>query len=453
MVETLHGRSHRGLVEESWARARASRLAPDRAEAGPPLEVDLLEDVRGAHPLAAALPIIRALLVRDADEDSGVVVAVGDAVGRLLWVEGDPALVRRAEAMRFVPGADWSEGRVGTSAPGTALALDRPVQIAGAEHFAVQVQQWSCTAVPLHDLRTRETIGVLDITGGPDAAVPRSLALLEATAAAVERELLLQRLARSGRRAGAPAPARAPRLAVLGRDHGALTAGGRTMELSLRHVELLTLLAWHRTGLSAERLAELVHGRADAVATVRPEMVRLRHVLEGVAPSLVPVARPYRLPAPVDLDVRQVLALLDRGAHRAALEAYRGEVLPGSAAPGIEAIRAEVDGRLREALLESASPRCCSPGRSASRRRTRSRCSPRSASSRPARRSAPASSRGSTPSAEHRNGAQRRCAYRRPRARRACPTARPDRTTAGGRGPDDEVWKDDDHDDVRRRPR
>lgn len=355
-VRGARGASPRRLVAESWARARAGRLDPDRAEAGMALDVARLEDVRGTHPLAAALPVIRSLLVRDADEDSGVIVAVGDAAGRLLWVEGDPTLVRRAEAMRFVPGADWSERRVGTSAPGTALALDRAVQIAGAEHFALQVQQWSCTAVPLHDLETHETIGVLDITGGPDAVLPRSLALLEATAAAVEREVLLRRLQQRGRRRAAPAPTRAPRLAVLGRDQGSLTVAGTTTELSLRHAELLTLLAWHRTGLSAERLAELVHGRADAAATVRPEMVRLRHVLAGAAPTLLPLARPYRLPVPIDLDFRQLLALLDRGAHRAALDAYRGEVLPASVAPGIEEIRAEVDGRLREAMLESASP-------------------------------------------------------------------------------------------------
>lgn len=346
----------RRLVAESWARARAGRLEPDRAEAGAPLEEDRLEELRRCHPLAAALPVIRSLLVRDADPDSGVVVAVGDAAGRLLWVEGDPALVARAEGMRFVPGADWSERRVGTSAPGTALTLDHAVQIAGAEHFALSVRRWSCTAVPLHDLETHETIGVLDITGGPDVVAPRALPLLEATAAAVERELLLQRLQRGGRRRlRSPAPVRAPRLAVLGRDQGALTVGGVTTELSLRHAELLTLLAWHRTGLSAERLAELVHGRADAAATVRPEMVRLRHVLAGVAPTLVPLARPYRLPVPIDLDVRQLLALLDRGAHRAGLDAYPGEVLPSSVAPGIEEIRAEVEGRLREALLESAS--------------------------------------------------------------------------------------------------
>jgi transcriptional regulator of acetoin/glycerol metabolism len=351
------GRPTRRLVAESWARARAGRLAPDAAEAGAPVADPELEHLRGTHPLAAALPVIRSLLVRDADDGSGVVVAVGDAAGRLLWVEGDRALVRQAEAMRFVAGADWSETRVGTSAPGTALALDRAVQIAAGEHFAVQVQQWSCTAVPVHDLRTHETIGVLDITGGPAAVGPRALPLLEATAAAVERELLLQRLQHEGtRRPRGEADVRTARLAVLGRDQAALTVGGRTVALSVRHAELLTLLAWHRGGLSAERLAELVHGRADATATVRPEMVRLRHVLEGVAPSLVPLARPYRLPAPLDLDARQLVALLDRGAHRAALDAYRGDVLPASVAPGIEEIRLEVEARLREALLESASP-------------------------------------------------------------------------------------------------
>lgn len=346
----------RRLVAESWARARAVRLSPDRAEASEPLQEDDLAAVRETHPLAAALPVIRSLLVRDADAGSGVVVAVGDASGRLLWVEGDPGLVRRAESMRFMAGADWSERRVGTSAPGTALALDTGVQISGREHFAQQVQGWSCTAVPVHDLETHETIGVIDITGGPDVVRPDALPLLAATAAAVERELLLQRLQHPRRRRRTARPARAPRLAVLGRDTAALTSGDVTVQLSVRHAELLTLLAWHRGGVSAERLAELVHGRPDAVVTVRAEMVRLRHVLQGVAPSLVPLARPYRLAVPLDVDARMLLALLDRGAHRAALDACTGPVLPASVAPGVEEIRAEVEGRLRESMLESASP-------------------------------------------------------------------------------------------------
>jgi transcriptional regulator of acetoin/glycerol metabolism len=51
--------------------------------------------------------------------------------------------------MGFVAGANWSEEVVGTSAPGTALALGRSVQIHGAEHFNRLVAPWSCTAAPV----------------------------------------------------------------------------------------------------------------------------------------------------------------------------------------------------------------------------------------------------------------------------------------------------------------
>ena len=107
-----------------------------------------LEEYRRQHPLAAIMPVIHKLLVLPS-HDSGMLVAVGDEVGRLLWVEGDAAMQRRAEGMMFVPGADWSEATVGTSAPGTALALGRGIQISGAEHYKRSVHPWSCTAVPV----------------------------------------------------------------------------------------------------------------------------------------------------------------------------------------------------------------------------------------------------------------------------------------------------------------
>lgn len=343
-------------ILESWERARRRRLDPDRVEASVELDGDALDAYRLEHPLALALPVIRRLLVRDADDGSGVVVAVGDAAGRLLWVEGDTPLKRRAEGMRFMEGACWAEQDVGTSAPGTALTLDHGIQVTRREHFATPVQRWSCTAVPLHDLLTHQVLGVLDVTGGDEAVAPHVLPLLEATAAAVERELLVQRLTSRRRRRPTPTrAARAPRLRVLGTDTGTLSTGSTTVPLTARHAELLTLLAWHRAGLPADHLAELVFGRANAVGTVRAEMVRLRHLLQATVPQLTPLARPYRLPVPVDLDARIVLGLLDRGAHAAALTAYPGPLLPDSDAPGIEAIRAEVAARLRESMLESAS--------------------------------------------------------------------------------------------------
>ena len=131
---------------------------PDVPEAPLAMDGDELEEYRRQHPLATIMPVIKKLLVQPS-HDSGLLVAVGDDVGRLLWVDGDPVMQRRAESMMFVAGADWSEASVGTSAPGTALALGQSIQISGAEHFKRSVHPWSCTAVPFHDPDSGAVLG------------------------------------------------------------------------------------------------------------------------------------------------------------------------------------------------------------------------------------------------------------------------------------------------------
>lgn len=347
----------RALVRDSWRRSLASAVG---AEGLPPLDLTPaeLEEYRRTHPLAGVMDMVRGLLLPGTADDSGVVVAVGDASGRLLWVEGDSGIRSLTGDMGFVAGANWSEAAVGTSAPGTALVLDRAVQIRQAEHFNRFVQPWSCTAAPVHDPETRRLIGVIDVTGGEEAITPQAQLLVDATARAIEGELMVGRLrARAEatrrrpprRRATAPATLRA-----LGRDRALLeTAGGATTEVSARHAEILLMLATHREGLSAESLGRLVYGE-PASETLRPEMVRLRRMLEKVAPQLVPLSRPYRLPTPLETDVQHVVSLLDRGAHRVALAAYTGPVLPESVAPGVEDLRDSVRTALREALLAEA---------------------------------------------------------------------------------------------------
>lgn len=368
----LRLRDVRPLVQDSWRRSLAGQVG---AEALPPLELRIaeLEEYRRTHPLASVIDMIRGLLLPGEASTSGVVVAVGDAAGRLLWVEGDHRIRTLTGDMGFIEGANWSEAAVGTSAPGTALTLDTSVQIRGAEHFNRHVQPWSCTAVPVHDPESRRILGVIDVTGGDDVITPQAQLLVDATARAIEGELLVARLRARAAESSAPvrAPAsrrRAPRpevtravLRVLGRDRALLeVAGGQSetiVELGGRHAELLLMLATHRQGLSAERLGELVYGQGDAGAavTLRAEMVRLRRVLEKTAPELVPQSRPYRLDIDLETDAHQVLQLLDRGAHRVALAAYRGDVLPDSTSPGVEEVRDTVRTALREALLAEAS--------------------------------------------------------------------------------------------------
>ncbi|WP_300266258.1 GAF domain-containing protein [Microbacterium sp.] len=355
----------RPLVRQSWERAWTQRIG---AETLPQLALaeDELERYRLEHPLADVMSMIRALLLPGDPTDSGVIIAVGDHVGRLLWVEGDLQQRVRSGEMGFVAGANWSEDSVGTSAPGTALTLGESVQIHEAEHYNRLVHPWSCTAAPVFDPESRKILGVIDVTGGTEAATPQARLLVDATARAVESELLVSRL--RARSAKTVTPPRRPRrrsplttatLRVLGRDRALLEVGGddseSVVEISARHAEIMLMLATHRQGVSADHLAALVYGEGTSPDTLRPEMVRLRKVLQRSAPELQLESRPYRLSAPLETDAQTMLSLLDRGAHRVALTTYRGPVLPESTAPGVEEFRDTVRAALREVMLTEAS--------------------------------------------------------------------------------------------------
>ena len=362
----------RSLIRESWQRSAQFKANPDNAAAPLAFDWDELEDYRRRHPLAAIMPVINRLLVQPS-HDSGLLVAVGDEVGRLLWVDGDPALQRRAEGMMFVPGANWSEASVGTSAPGTALALGRGIQIAGAEHYQRAVHPWSCTAVPFHDPDSGAVLGVVDSTGTATAVAPHTLSLVEATVAAAQAQLRVERLQHAAELARKPVRRRSPAgaggqgrgaaegslyrnsLQLLGRDQALLSLGGKTVALSARHSEILALLSGHPDGLSAEELSSLLYPGDASTMTLRAEMVRLRKVIQQLSPEAVPGSRPYRLPVDFVADTGQVLSCLQRGAHRIALEIYRGAVLPRSEAPGVVDLRNRVSSLLREAVLTDGS--------------------------------------------------------------------------------------------------
>ena len=370
----------RPLVRDSWRRSLHTITSPEHA--APPLvwEDAELQEFRRNHPLAAVMPVIQALLVVPS-HDTGLLIAVGDEHGRLLWVEGDSAARRHGEKINFASGMDWSEAAAGTSAPGTALALGRAVQIVGEEHFNPAVHSWSCTAVPVHDPDSGGLLGVVDITGGPDAVGANTLSLVQATVAAAEAQLRIQRLERlaAASRHNRPGPTRgtsstrstrsAPNagngpakslyrdsLQILGRDHGLLHVAGEAVTLSERHTEILTMLAMHPAGLSAEELTGMVYPEGTSLTSIRAEMVRLRKLLHQHAPSLVPESRPYRLPRTLVVDAGQVLSYLDRGAHRLALNIYKGAVLPRSEAPAMSELRTRTGLLLREAILNDASP-------------------------------------------------------------------------------------------------
>ena len=96
--------SVRSVVRESWVRSRNRGIDPGDAvpESSVPAMSDAeFADYRATHPITAVRPLVQSLMV-DAIADSGVVVALTDQVGRLLWVEGESTARDKAGHINFV---------------------------------------------------------------------------------------------------------------------------------------------------------------------------------------------------------------------------------------------------------------------------------------------------------------------------------------------------------------
>jgi hypothetical protein len=351
----------RPVVAGSWERCAAAGTSYDGSHLAPvSLESDELDDYRSRHPFAALLPMFRELLGETA-EDGGHIFAVTDASGTLLWVEGKAALLGKAERMNFVEGAAWSEDQAGTNAPGTALAVGRPVQIFATEHYNSVVQPWSCSAAPIRDPYSGMILGVIDVTGYANVASPQAMALVRATARAAEGELARHVMATTDPvhherrfddslwpRSERPAA----RLSALGRVSALLEVDGRVGRLSPRHSEIVTVLALTSGGRTGEALAVGLSEQELSPSTIRAEMTRLRAVL---GTDLLG-SRPYTLRRPVASDFVDVRDLLADGKVSDAVAAYAGPLLPSSEAPAIVENRMALEQQLRGAILASGDP-------------------------------------------------------------------------------------------------
>jgi GAF domain len=183
----------RELVRNSWRRSLAAGVAPDQGGAPLRMTPSELERAQERSALGPAIAVIHSKL-SSLDEDARHIVAIADSEANLLWVTGDRDTCERAREMRFQEGAAWSEGKAGTNAVGTALALDHPVQIFSAEHVIEAVHPWTCSAAPIHEPGTGKLIGVVDLTADLRTHHPHTLPLAALAALAAETALHVRAL-------------------------------------------------------------------------------------------------------------------------------------------------------------------------------------------------------------------------------------------------------------------
>jgi hypothetical protein len=401
----------RELIRASWRRSIDAGADPEGTGAPLVHDRDRLDDVRDSHPLKPVLRVISETLLRLTDDDANVMI-VSDAEGTVLWRTGDHATMRAADEVGLADGHAWAESAVGTNGIGTALTVRRPVHVYAQEHLMRALHVWSCSSAPVIDPDTGSTFGCVDVSGTSPGLPPATVALVAAAARLAEAQLAIhmhQRDERLRRRyeslreadgillsptgrviAGDPSgllgdriqlagpgqrmilrdgqvvlldpfsdgyllrPASTPPvlgLAFLGEGPPTVTLGGRRLTLTLRHAELLALLALHPGGLTAEQLSFHVYGDSGNPVTVRAGIHRLRAQLGGTIG-----AKPYHLAAPVEADFLELKRLLAANEPASLARAYTGPLLPRSEAPELRRERDELEVQVRTCLLLHGSP-------------------------------------------------------------------------------------------------
>jgi sigma-54 dependent transcriptional regulator, acetoin dehydrogenase operon transcriptional activator AcoR len=192
----------RRAVAASWQRSHDHDVVIERTMAPLAQEAEIYRHRSQCCALVnAAQPVFSrsSALLSDAD----AMLILTDTTGLILETQGDERVIDAGRSVHLEHGGRWREADIGTNAIGTAVAMSRPVQIHGAEHFCSEIQKWTCAASPVRHPVDNEVLGIVDISGPASKFSPQSLALavsishhiedVLARGALFERERLLHR--------------------------------------------------------------------------------------------------------------------------------------------------------------------------------------------------------------------------------------------------------------------
>ncbi|NLU50966.1 MAG: sigma 54-interacting transcriptional regulator, partial [Syntrophomonadaceae bacterium] len=177
-------------IRDSWARSRAYGVDPFKRKNHHVLSAEELEERRIKNRALLEEATVSMQNLFKFTEGSGFAFTVADGDGYLLKRIGDKWELEFTAGANFSEGANWSEQVMGTNAVGLALALGKPVQVFGYEHYCLCATVTTCSASPIFD-GDGNIIGVLDITGPFHLVNRHTLGMAVAGARAIERQLAL----------------------------------------------------------------------------------------------------------------------------------------------------------------------------------------------------------------------------------------------------------------------
>jgi len=185
-VDSLEPRGVRQAILASWWRSRQSNVAADR------LELKYVRDPDLDTPLTrSAEPVLRHL--REQLDGQPLSILLTDPSGVVLSrLTADKELERHLDKVQLAPGFSYAEALVGTNGIGTALEAGRAMHVFGHEHYAENLEELACAAVPIRHPLSGKTVGALDLTCWRRDAGPLLVTLAKTTAEQIRQALLTE---------------------------------------------------------------------------------------------------------------------------------------------------------------------------------------------------------------------------------------------------------------------
>lgn len=179
-------------VGDSWRRCLDKIVNPTLRYAPEPVNQAQLETIRDSQARLLDISTEAMAVANQFLAQTGTIIVLADSSGMIIETGGDPQTLRSAEHIHLLPGSPWGEDICGTNAIGTALMLERPVQVHAGEHFCEGIQRWTCSATVIRDPSDGHILGVLSVSGGSKTYNRHTLALAVSTAERIELALANQ---------------------------------------------------------------------------------------------------------------------------------------------------------------------------------------------------------------------------------------------------------------------
>lgn len=178
------------IIQESWSRCKKNKVNHMDVEIKKASKKEISEKLKeNAELIRVALPIMENLY--KIVSGSGFVIILTDKEGCIIHLVGDEEMIKE-EDLNFNIGTIWTEESIGTNAIGTAIFLDKPLQIIGAEHYYLKNHCLTCSAATIHD-EDGEIIGCINMSGNYSKAHSHTTGIVVSGAHSIEKQFALMK--------------------------------------------------------------------------------------------------------------------------------------------------------------------------------------------------------------------------------------------------------------------